>query len=89
MKMTTEEFVAKVSEMAAEVKALFPPGYTAYDGKTYEAGIQERADASIYFVTVETKLAHLPSVLGRFAEECETYRKIAAKAEKKGWPKRG
>jgi hypothetical protein len=86
--MTTNEFVAKVNEMTAEVKALFPDGYTAFDGTTYAAGIQERADSIITYVTTE-KAANLPASLNRFTADCDSYRKIAQKAEKKGWPKRG
>lgn len=86
--MKHQDFIAKVNEMTAEIKALFPDGYTAFDGSTYADGIQEIADSIIAYVTTE-KAANLNASMERFAADCDTYRRIAAKAEKKGWPKRG
>ena len=86
--MTRQEFESTINRMTDEIKALFPEGYTAHDGSLYADGIQEKADEIISYVNSE-KAANIKACLNRFSNDCDTYRRIAEKAQKKGWPKRG
>lgn len=86
--MTFQEFQSEVKRLTSEIKSLFPVGYAAFDGSLYADGIQEKADEIISYVNSE-KAANIRACLNRFSDDCDTYRRIAGKAEKKGWPKRG